>query len=159
MITRLFCFGLVLGLLTTAILVSSTSYALDSAAEEGYKKGIGQTNLLNNTKQGCIDAGGKFVDKADDTKDRCVDKATGDPFTGDSVGKSIQNIINILLYIAGVIAVIYVVIAGYRYVFSNGDSGSITKAKNTLIYALVGLAMAILAYAIVNFILDNIVQV
>lgn len=74
-----------------------------------------------------------------------------------SLGERIQSVVNILLYILGAIAVIMIVIGGIRYATSNGDSGSIKSAKDTILYAVIGLVVAILAYAIVNFILQSFV--
>jgi hypothetical protein len=48
-----------------------------------------------------------------------------------------------------------IVIGGIRYTTSNGDSAGITSAKNTILYAVVGLIVALLAYAIVNFVLTS----
>lgn len=79
--------------------------------------------------------------------------------TGNSsndLTKTIKNVINILLYIIGMVAVIFIVIAGLRFVTSNGDSGTISSARNTVLYAVIGLVVAIMAYAIVNFVLVNI---
>lgn len=70
----------------------------------------------------------------------------------------IQDIVNLMLFILGAIAVIMIVIGGIRYTTSNGDSSAITSAKNTILYAVVGLIVAILAYAIVNFVLDAFVK-
>lgn len=67
----------------------------------------------------------------------------------------IQNVINILLFVIGAVAVIMIIVGGIRYVVSNGDQASITGAKNTILYAVVGLVVAIMAYAIVNFILNS----
>ena len=69
------------------------------------------------------------------------------------VNTLIQTIINILLFVLGAIAVIMIVVGGIRYTTSNGDSSAITGAKNTILYAVVGLVIALLAYAIVNFVL------
>lgn len=150
---RLLYFSFVCGLLTVPLLASPTSYAaIDSNAKGGFQTGLEQTKDPLDTKQKCLDAGGKTFNAAN----QCLDDK-GKPFTDVSVATSIQNAINILLYFAGIIAVIYVVIGGFRYVVSNGDSGAITKAKNTVIYALIGLAVAVMAYAIVNFVLDNII--
>ena len=44
---------------------------------------------------------------------------------------------------------------GMRYVMSQGDAGAVNNAKNTILYAIVGLVVAILAYAIVNFVLSS----
>lgn len=69
--------------------------------------------------------------------------------------KLIQSIINILLFLIGAIAVIMIIIGGIRYVVSAGDQGQITGAKNTILYAVVGLVIAIMAYAIVNFFVNQ----
>jgi hypothetical protein len=70
------------------------------------------------------------------------------------LGDRIKTVVNMILYILGAIAVIMIVIGGVRYTTSGGDASGITGAKNTIIYAVVGLVIAILAYAIVNFVLD-----
>lgn len=64
----------------------------------------------------------------------------------------IASIINILLFITGAIAVLMIIIGGIRYVISGGDQSAVTNAKNTILYAVVGLIVAIIAYAIVNFV-------
>ena len=64
----------------------------------------------------------------------------------------IKEIVNVLLFILGIISVIVIVIGGIRYTTSGGDSSQVTGAKNTVLYAVVGLIVAILAYAIVNFV-------
>lgn len=72
-----------------------------------------------------------------------------------NLGARIKTIVNILLYILGAIAVVMIVIGGIRYTTSNGDSSAITSAKNTILYAVIGLIVAILAYSIVNFVLSQ----
>ncbi|HEY0964883.1 MAG TPA: hypothetical protein VGE13_00185 [Candidatus Saccharimonadales bacterium] len=69
------------------------------------------------------------------------------------LGVRIQDIVNVLLFVLGAIAVIVIVISGIKYATSDGDSGKISSAKNTILYAVVGLVVAILAYAIVNFVI------
>jgi hypothetical protein len=68
------------------------------------------------------------------------------------------NIVNILLYIIGAISVIMLIYGGIRYTISGGDSSAVTAAKNTILYAIVGLIVAVLAYAIVNFVLGVFVK-
>ena len=63
---------------------------------------------------------------------------------------------NIALYVVGAISVFMLIWGGLRYVLSGGDSKKITDAKNTVLYALLGLAIAFFAYAIVNFVLVSI---
>lgn len=72
-----------------------------------------------------------------------------------SLGTQIKTIVNILLYILGAIAVVMIVIGGVRYTTSNGDSGAIKSAKDTILYSVIGLVVAILAYSIVNFVLTQ----
>lgn len=63
------------------------------------------------------------------------------------------TVTNILLFIIGAIAVIMLVIGGIRYTISNGDSNAVSAAKNTIMYAIIGIIVAILAYAAVNFVI------
>lgn len=65
------------------------------------------------------------------------------------------TITNILLFVIGAISVIMVIIGGLRYVLSGGDSSNIQAAKNTILYAIVGIIVALLAYAAVNFIIGS----
>jgi hypothetical protein len=73
---------------------------------------------------------------------------------GDDIGKLVTKIVNVLLIVLGVIAVIMIIIGGIRYTTSNGDSSQIKSAKDTVLYAVVGLVIAIMAYAIVNFVVS-----
>ena len=75
--------------------------------------------------------------------------------TKDTASSYAMTIINTILYILGIAAVIMIVIGGFRYVVSNGDSASITAAKNTIFYAVIGLVVAILAFTIVNFVVSK----
>lgn len=80
--------------------------------------------------------------------------------TGQCVGNSdqgnlaslVKTIINVLLYLIGIIAVIVIIIGAIRYVTSAGDSSKVKGAKDTILYAVIGLVIAIIAYAIVNFV-------
>ena len=68
----------------------------------------------------------------------------------------IQKIIQVLLYVIGVAAVLMLIIGGIRYVVSAGDQAAVTGAKNTILYALIGLVIAFIAYAAVNYIFSTI---
>lgn len=74
-----------------------------------------------------------------------------------NLGDVIETVTNVLLFIIGAIAVIMIIIGGIKYVVSNGDSAQITSAKNTILYAVIGIVVALLAYAIVNFVIDEFV--
>jgi len=70
----------------------------------------------------------------------------------DDASNSIKNVINILLFVLGMISVLMIVIGGVRYTTSGGDSSSTKGAKDTILYSIVGLIIAMLSYAIVNFV-------
>ena len=72
-----------------------------------------------------------------------------------SFGDIVSKVINFLLFFVGVISVIMIIYGGVRYTTSAGDSGKVTNAKNTILYAIVGLIVSILAYAIVNFVVKT----
>ena len=74
-------------------------------------------------------------------------------FNGD--GSIFNTIVNALLFLIGAISVVMLIIGGIRYTLSAGDSGNVTAAKNTILYAIVGLIVAFLAFAIVNFVLTQ----
>ena len=66
-----------------------------------------------------------------------------------------RQIVNVFLFIIGAVAVIMLVYGGFRYVTSGGDASAVTAAKNTILYAVIGIIVAILAYAIVDFVIDQ----
>jgi glucose uptake protein GlcU len=65
----------------------------------------------------------------------------------------LQNGLNIAYFLAGTIAVIVIIVGGITYVTAAGNSSNITKAKNMLLYSVVGLVIVIAAYAITNFVI------
>lgn len=81
---------------------------------------------------------------------RC-DGCPADLFGDNGVFKRITNVV---LYIVGIVAVIMLIVGGIKYVVSGGDSKKVTDAKNTILYAVIGLVIAFLAYAIVNFVIS-----
>lgn len=81
---------------------------------------------------------------------RC-DGCPSDLFGNNGIFKRITNTI---LYIVGIIAVIMLIIGGIKYVISGGDAKKVTDAKNTVLYAIIGLIVAFLAFAIVNFVIS-----
>lgn len=67
----------------------------------------------------------------------------------------VKQFVNIFLFAVGALSVIMLIWGGIRYTTSAGDSSKVTAAKNTVLYAIVGLVVAILAYAIVNMVIDK----
>ncbi len=68
------------------------------------------------------------------------------------------QIANTLLFIVIAVGVIMVIIGGIRYVISQGDAKQIESAKNTILYAVIGIVVALLAYAIVQFVVNAFVK-
>ncbi len=67
----------------------------------------------------------------------------------------IKDVINFFSAFVGIIAVIMIVYGGFKYITSGGDSGNITGAKNTIIYAIIGLVIVAMAQFIVQFVLEK----
>lgn len=67
----------------------------------------------------------------------------------------ITTIINVMLFIAGALAVIMIIYGGIRYITAHGDEKQVKVAKDTIVYSVTGLIIAILAYALVTFIFDR----
>ena len=72
-----------------------------------------------------------------------------------AVNSLVKTLVNTLIYILGAIAVIMIVVGGIRYTTSNGDASGIKSAKDTILYSVIGVVVALLAYAIVNFVLGR----
>ena len=81
---------------------------------------------------------------------RC-DGCPTDLFGNTGVFKQVTNTIS---YIVGIIAVIMLIIGGIKYVVSGGDSKKVTDAKNTVLYAIIGLVVCFLSFAIINFVIS-----
>ena len=79
----------------------------------------------------------------------------------DTGTQKIQDIVtlvvNIFSVIVGIVAVIMIIWGGFKYITSGGDSSNVSSAKNTIIYAIIGLVVVALAQFIVQFVLDKVV--
>ncbi len=65
-----------------------------------------------------------------------------------------KQITNTILYVVGIISVVMLIIGGVKYLVSGGDAKKVTEAKNTVLYAIIGLIIALLSFAIVNFVIS-----
>ncbi len=74
---------------------------------------------------------------------------------GTRVNEIIHLVINIFSLVVGVVSVIMIIIGGLKYITSGGDSGNITGAKNTILYAIIGLVVVALAQVVVRFVLEK----
>jgi len=93
----------------------------------------------------CLDGGASATDPSG---------AGGDAAT-ERLNTIIKTVINVFSIVVGVVAVIMIIVGGLKYITSGGDSGNITSAKNTILYAIVGLIVVALAQIIVRFVLER----
>ena len=87
-----------------------------------------------------------------------IECAKGNDANANTLPEIILSVVNVILFVLGIIAVIMIIYGGIRYVLSAGDATKVTSAKNTIMYSIVGLIVAVLAYAIVNFVIANITE-
>lgn len=86
-----------------------------------------------------------------------VNSAKGDGVNENTADPQalVKQFVNIFLFAVGALSVIMLIWGGIRYTTSAGDSNKVQAAKNTVLYAIVGLVVAILAYAIVNMVMSK----
>lgn len=87
-----------------------------------------------------------------------VRNAAGCDGHGDALPGVITSILYSIIAVSGIIAVIFIIVGGVNYMSSSGDSGKTEKAKKTILYAVIGLAICALSFAIVNFTINHILD-
>lgn len=89
----------------------------------------------------------------------CITDGSNSAKTGgeksDSVPEILKTVTNTLLFAIGAISVIFIIFGGFKYVTSNGEQASVKSAKDTIMYAVIGLVAAIAGWAIVDFIVTQ----
>lgn len=70
----------------------------------------------------------------------------------DNANDLIGMLVNTLLFVVGALATVMIIVGGIFYIMSNGDAGKVAKAKNTVLYSVIGLVVAFVAYAIINWV-------
>jgi hypothetical protein len=91
---------------------------------------------------------------------QCIDQglsASGTSSTPNSLSSVLTTVTNILLFLMGAISVIMIIVGGIRYATSQGDQTQMQSAKNTILYAVIGVVVSIAAYAIVSFVVTQFV--
>lgn len=78
------------------------------------------------------------------------------PVGDDTLWDSVSGIIKAVIGVLGLVCVIVIILGGVNYMTSTGDAGKVKKAKDTILYGVIGLVICVLAFAIVQFVLDNI---
>ncbi|GAC1387307.1 MAG: hypothetical protein NVS1B7_1800 [Candidatus Saccharimonadales bacterium] len=136
---KLLIVGLGIGLISVPALSPTLVYAVENNTAGAACNGVNlDASKLDNTT-----AGGTST---------CGDVGAN----GDNLTKLLKLVINIFSLIVGVVAVVMIIIGGLKYITSGGDSGNITGAKNTILYAIIGLIVVALAQFIVRFVLTKV---
>ena len=73
----------------------------------------------------------------------------------DSVNNLLSTVLNLLSVVIGLVAVIMIIVAGFKYITSGGKEDSVKSAKNTILYAIIGIVVVVLAQVIVQFVLNK----
>lgn len=127
------------GTLLVAGLVFGLSFAsLQAAGAQGAKQAA------------CEGSGGEWAPNsstADPTDGTCTT-----PGQTRTVTSTIKQVANILIFVIGAVSVLMVIIGGLRYTLAQGDQNAISAAKNTILYAIVGIVLSFAAFALVNFV-------
>lgn len=95
-----------------------------------------------------------YADAKDEVK-KGADMTNGGGSAKQDLPDIITTIINVMLFIAAALAVIMIIYGGIRYITAHGDEKQVKVAKDTIVYSVAGLIIAILAYALVTFIFDR----
>ncbi len=98
----------------------------------------------------------KYIAAASDTINSSAIAACGTSCGNASISAIFGQIANALIFLVGAVSVIMIIVGGLRYVLSNGDSTSTKGAKDTIMFAVIGIIVAIAAFAIVHFVTTNI---
>ena len=143
--------------LVIAAPVFATSY--DSCVGTGNK----YPGLSTSEQDGWIrcprvkDSQDQYVQFYGETSADCAKAGTlaSDPESckGNDLNQIIQLIVNAIIFVIGIVAVIMIILGGITYTTSQGDPNKVKKGKDTILYGIIGLVVALLAYAIVNFVL------
>jgi hypothetical protein len=128
-----------LGLLAPALVPAVAFAAADTTntINQGLCTGVTDATGTSGTSGGCFNT---------------------DPNGSNSLASLAKKIINVISIIVGIVAVIMIIYGGFRYITSGGDSGRVGNAKNTLIYAIIGLIIVALAQFLVHFVLTTSTQ-
>ncbi len=127
-----------------AVLVAPSVALVPTAAHASTADGVCKGVLVTDP------ANGDSINPSTDSS-ACDEDTNGETFASLA-----QKIINVFSIVVGTVSVIMIIVGGFRYIISGGDSGGVTAGKNTILYAIVGLVIVIFAQVIVRFVLTNV---
>ena len=141
----------IVGLLAVPALVLSVAGVMFQAAPAFAAPAKSASSL----EKGLTISGGAGAAKGDDQSACLFGNENG---CDQGQTRIFRIVTNVLLFIIGAVSVIMLIIGGFRYVTSQGDQTQVQSAKNTILYSVVGIVVAILAYAAVNFVISSFVN-
>ena len=100
----------------------------------------------------------KILAKTKSIRDQVKDTNGGADAGNAPLQSDIKNIIHAIMGVVGIVAVIVIIIGGVTYATSQGDPSKVKKGKDTILYGVIGLVICVLAFAIVNFVIANILN-
>lgn len=134
-------------------LAIGTAAAADAPAAEQGAQGISSNLCAGSNAVGSSAAPGEAPAGGEGTA-TCGNAGTGS--NGEStISKLAKQLVNLFSLIVGIVSVIMIIYGGFRYITSGGESGKVGNAKNTIIYAIIGLVVVALAQIIVHFVLNT----
>lgn len=83
---------------------------------------------------------------------------TVDEQGNDNLQNNVIGILNAVIGVLSFVCVVVIIIGGVNYMTSSGDAGKVKKAKDTILYGIIGLVVCVLAFAIVNFVISSILK-
>ena len=98
----------------------------------------------------------QFADNGTGSTGHTINKVGDNP--GEQLTDDITKIINIVIGVLGLVCVVVMIIGGVNYMTSSGDAGKVKKAKDTILYGVIGLVVCALAFAIVNWVIGGLLQ-
>lgn len=101
----------------------------------------------------CLGSGGVW--KANPTTANPQAGTCTTPGSTRTVTGSISQVGNILIFVVGAVSVLMIIVGGIRYALAQGDSGAVNSAKNTILYAIIGVVLSLAAFGIVNFVVTQ----
>ncbi len=142
-------FPIMIGLVAI-LCVGGTAHALQEGDNNGGPSGSAPTNTTQTTSVDRCTKTSLLPDIYSGLRNRQTCEVELNSLK--NLGLLLANVVLALLSLSGVVAVAIVIAGGFMYVASNGDSGGIKKAKDTIVNSLIGLGIVLLAFGIVNFI-------
>ena len=158
--------GLILGAIATVLLTAGMTRGVGAVSSEAVSGGVGSTGL--SVGLSAIESFGatkNTIGESEICKDTKMKTeqpdlwaAAGCDNKDNDVPKRVADIINIFIAVMGVIAVIMIIYGGISLVLSLGNAEKVRKAKNIIIYSAIGLLVVLISFAIINFVLDNVLD-